>query len=156
MKPLAAMPAAVVKSIRGVFCDIDDTLTSEGKLSARAYAALERLRAGGKLVIPITGRPAGWCDHIARMWPVDAVVGENGAFYFWYDARAGNWRSAICSTRPARAANRDRMAPCANHPARGAGLRARLRPVLPRVRPGDRLLRGRAALGRRAVDASSR
>jgi HAD superfamily hydrolase (TIGR01484 family) len=33
-------------------------------------------------VVPITGRPAGWCDHIARMWPVDAVVGENGAFYF--------------------------------------------------------------------------
>ncbi len=32
------------------------------------------------MVIPITGRPAGWCDHIARFWPVDAVVGENGAF----------------------------------------------------------------------------
>ena len=42
----------------------------------------------GKRVIPITGRPAGWCDHIARMWPVDAVVGENGAFYLRYDARA--------------------------------------------------------------------
>ena len=47
------MPAGVVKGIRGVFCDIDDTLTSEGKLSARAYAALERLRAAGKLVVPI-------------------------------------------------------------------------------------------------------
>jgi hydroxymethylpyrimidine pyrophosphatase-like HAD family hydrolase len=23
------------------------------------------------------------------MWPVDAVVGENGAFYFWLDERAG-------------------------------------------------------------------
>jgi HAD superfamily hydrolase (TIGR01484 family) len=34
--------------------------------------------------VPVTGRPAGWCDHIARMWPVDAVVGENGAFYFYY------------------------------------------------------------------------
>jgi HAD superfamily hydrolase (TIGR01484 family) len=34
----------------------------------------------------VTGRPAGWCDHIARMWPVDAVVGENGAFYFYYAA----------------------------------------------------------------------
>src|ERR1019366_7559069 len=85
VKPLAAMPDAVVKNIRGVFCDIDDTLTSEGKLTARAYSALERLRSGGKLVIPITGRPAGWCDHIARMWPVDAVVGENGAFYFYYN-----------------------------------------------------------------------
>src|SRR5205823_10344275 len=27
---------------------------------------------------------AGWCDHMARMWPVDAVVGENGAFYFFH------------------------------------------------------------------------
>ena len=38
-------------------------------------------------MIPVTGRPAGWCDHIARMWPVDAVVGENGAFYMRYDER---------------------------------------------------------------------
>ena len=70
--------------VRGVFCDIDNTLTTDGRLTAEAYAALERLRAAGKLVVPITGRPAGWCDHIARMWPVDAVVGENGAFYFYY------------------------------------------------------------------------
>jgi hydroxymethylpyrimidine pyrophosphatase-like HAD family hydrolase len=40
-------------------------------------------------VIPVTGRPAGWCDHIARMWPVDAVVGENGAFWFRHDAKQG-------------------------------------------------------------------
>ncbi|MFA5912459.1 MAG: HAD-IIB family hydrolase, partial [Burkholderiales bacterium] len=85
MKALATLPAALLRDIRGVFCDIDDTLTSEGKLTARAYTALERLHAAGKLVVPITGRPAGWCDHIARMWPVDAVVGENGAFYFYYD-----------------------------------------------------------------------
>ena len=53
-----------------------------------AYEALERLQAAGIKVVPITGRPAGWCDHIARMWPVDGVVGENGAFYFRYDAKA--------------------------------------------------------------------
>ncbi len=50
MKPLAAVPAAVAKNVRGVFCDIDDTLTSAGKLSARAYAALERLRAGDRSI----------------------------------------------------------------------------------------------------------
>ena len=60
-----------------------------GRLEAAAYGALERLRAAGLLVVPVTGRPAGWCDHIARMWPVDAVVGENGAFWFRHDARAG-------------------------------------------------------------------
>ena len=102
MKPLAAIPAAVIQNIRGVFCDIDDTLTSEGKLTARAYAALERLRAHGKLVIPITG-------HIARMWPADAVVGENGAFYFYYDASAGKLAQRFLFDAATRAANRERM-----------------------------------------------
>jgi len=77
------------RAIRGVLFDIDDTLTTDGKLTSAAYAALENLKQAGKLLVPVTGRPAGWCDHIARMWPVDAVVGENGAFYFWHDARAG-------------------------------------------------------------------
>ncbi|MGH6959568.1 MAG: HAD-IIB family hydrolase, partial [Dongiaceae bacterium] len=84
MKPLDNFPVAARRRIRGVFTDIDDTLTTDGRLTAAAYGALERLRAAGFLVVPITGRPAGWCDHIARMWPVDAVVGENGAFYFRY------------------------------------------------------------------------
>ena len=109
MKPLAAMPAAVVNGVRGVFCDIDDTLTSEGKLTARAYAALERLHASGKLVIPITGRPAGWCDHIARMWPVDAVVGENGAFYFYYDGTRKKLAQRFLFDAQTRAANREKM-----------------------------------------------
>ena len=80
MRPLAELISA--RRLRGLLFDIDETLTTEGKLTADAYAAMERLRQAGKLVVPITGRPAGWCDHIARMWPVDAVVGENGAFYF--------------------------------------------------------------------------
>ena len=109
MKPLAAFSLAGRQNIRGVFCDIDDTLTSEGRLTARAYAALERLRAAGKLVIPITGRPAGWCDHIARMWPVDAVVGENGAFYFYYDAGRKKLAQRFLFDAPTRAANRERM-----------------------------------------------
>ncbi len=71
--------------IRGLLFDIDETLSTEGKLTATAYGAMERLKRAGRLVVPITGRPAGWCDHIARMWPVDAVVGENGAFYFKYE-----------------------------------------------------------------------
>ena len=86
MQPLSSMPAATRRAVRGVLADIDDTITTHGQLTPDAYAALARLRAAGLLVIPITGRPAGWCDHIARMWPVDAVVGENGAFYMRYDA----------------------------------------------------------------------
>jgi HAD superfamily hydrolase (TIGR01484 family) len=88
MKPLAEFPVEARQRIRVVLTDIDDTLTSGGHLHAAAYAALERLRNSGLLVIPVTGRPAGWCDHIARMWPVDAVVGENGAFWFRHDSKA--------------------------------------------------------------------
>jgi HAD superfamily hydrolase (TIGR01484 family) len=87
-RPLALMPDAARRSIRGVFTDIDDTLSTDGRLTADAYAALERLRDAGKIVVPVTGRPAGWCDHIARMWPVDAVIGENGAFWMRFDATA--------------------------------------------------------------------
>ena len=72
-----------------MFTDIDDTMTTNGRLLSIAYEALERLQDAGLLVIPVTGRPAGWCDHIARMWPVDAVVGENGAFWFRHDRKAG-------------------------------------------------------------------
>jgi len=79
MRPLAELRDA--GRIRGLLFDIDETLTTEGRLTAEAYGALERLQRAGRIVVPVTGRPAGWCDHIARMWPVDAVVGENGAFY---------------------------------------------------------------------------
>ncbi|MDQ2963457.1 MAG: HAD-IIB family hydrolase [Pseudomonadota bacterium] len=88
MQPLTAMRDAARRAIRGVFTDIDDTISTAGRVTAEAYAAMERLRRAGLLVIPITGRPAGWCDHIARMWPVDAVVGENGALYMIHDDRA--------------------------------------------------------------------
>jgi HAD superfamily hydrolase (TIGR01484 family) len=81
MKPLAELDRS---GVGAVLLDIDDTLTTDGKLTAGAYAALERLQRARIRVVPVTGRPAGWCDHIARMWPVDAVVGENGAFYFFH------------------------------------------------------------------------
>ncbi len=70
--------------IEFVLTDIDDTLTTEGQLHADAYSALWQLHNQGIKIIPITGRPAGWCEMIARMWPVAGVVGENGGFYFRY------------------------------------------------------------------------
>ncbi|MBV9586507.1 MAG: HAD-IIB family hydrolase, partial [Alphaproteobacteria bacterium] len=85
IRPLAEFPAALRRAISFVLLDIDDTVTTDGRLTAAAYSALENLSAAGLRVIPVTGRPAGWCDLIARFWPVDAVIGENGAFYFRYD-----------------------------------------------------------------------
>jgi HAD superfamily hydrolase (TIGR01484 family) len=106
MKPLAEMHDPW--RIRGLLFDIDDTLTTEGRLTAEAYGALERLKRAGKMLVPITGRPAGWCDHIARMWPVDAVVGENGAFYFRLSD--GKLHKTYRDPDEARARNRVRLA----------------------------------------------
>ncbi|MSP83023.1 MAG: HAD-IIB family hydrolase [Alphaproteobacteria bacterium] len=109
MRPLADFPRAARAAIRFVLADIDDTLTLHGRLPARSYAALEHLRAAGLIVVPITGRPAGWCDHIARMWPVDAVVGENGAFYFRYDDAARRMTRVYARDATTRAADRVRL-----------------------------------------------
>ena len=105
MKPLSDIPAASLRGLKAVLTDIDDTLTLHGRLPAPAYAALEDLRRAGLKVIPITGRPAGWCDHIARMWPVDAVVGENGAFYFAYDDKVRRMERVYAQTPEVRSAN---------------------------------------------------
>ena len=110
MLPLARFPVQERRAIRGVFCDIDDTLTTDGRLTAEAYSALERLHAAGLAVVPITGRPAGWCDLIARFWPVAAVVGENGALYFRYDRARRAMKRGHVDDAPARARNRERLA----------------------------------------------
>ena len=99
LQPLSRFSARDRGRITHVLCDIDDTLTSDGILVPDAYAAIAGLADAGMHVIPITGRPAGWCDHIARMWPVDGLVGENGAFFFRYDRRQKRmqrhfWKSA--------------------------------------------------------------
>lgn len=83
------------KGVRFLFTDIDDTLTDEGRLGPEAYDALWRLQNAGIQVIPVTGRPAGWCEMIARFWPVHGVVGENGGFYFRYHERKMQRRFAF-------------------------------------------------------------
>lgn len=89
MKAIQTISQAEAAAVRFVLMDIDDTLTKDGKLGDRSYAALWELKKAGLVVIPVTGRPAGWCDLIARQWPVDAVIGENGALVFWEEAGPG-------------------------------------------------------------------
>lgn len=109
MTPLASCPRAILAAVRGVLTDIDETLSTRGHLTAPAYTALERLREAGFLVIPVTGRPAGWCDHIARFWPVDAVIGENGAFWMWHDGKVGRLRTRFIQSEAERAEGRRRL-----------------------------------------------
>jgi len=109
MRPLRKFPADQRRVAEVVLTDIDDTLTTDGRLPAASLAALEDLNKAGLRVVPVTGRPAGWCDHIARMWPVDAVVGENGAFYFAYDRGRRTMRSEFAKHGPQRQEDRIRL-----------------------------------------------
>ena len=87
MQALTHWPEAARRHLVGVFTDIDDTLTTEGAITPDALQALADLKAAGLIVIPITGRPIGWCepfmaDTQGPAWPVDAMVAENGAVAF--------------------------------------------------------------------------
>ena len=109
MMPLADCPREILAAVEGVLTDIDETVSTQGRLTAEAYGALEALKKAGLRVIPVTGRPAGWCDHIARFWPVDAVVGENGAFWMWPDHKAGKLTTRFVQSDAERAEGRRRL-----------------------------------------------
>ncbi len=81
MEPIANLGAELARSITGVCFDVDDTLTTHGVLDVEAYAALAALKRAGLVLFAVTGRPLGWAELIARMWPVDAAIGENGGGY---------------------------------------------------------------------------
>ena len=79
MQALDSLAAGEWRHLRGVFTDIDDTLTTEGAITADALQALADLDAAGLTVIAITGRPVGWCAPFALAWPLRSIVAENGA-----------------------------------------------------------------------------
>lgn len=106
MKDISQLHA---KDIRYLFSDIDDTMTTNGKLPANAYEMIWKLAKNGVHVIPITGRPAGWCDMIARFWPVRGVIGENGAFYFSYDDKNKKMKHHWMIPEEERAANQFKL-----------------------------------------------
>lgn len=109
MRPLSALGIAVARGVEVLLTDIDDTVSTGGRLEAEAYEAIERLMRAGVKVIPVTGRPAGWCDMIARFWPVEAVVGENGAFYFRYLHGERRMLRHYAQSETERAGNRHRL-----------------------------------------------
>jgi HAD superfamily hydrolase (TIGR01484 family) len=105
MDNLSTMSQQKLDEIKIILTDIDDTLTTDGRLTGKAYVAMERLSESGYTVIPITGRCAGWCDHIARMWPVSGVVGESGAFFYSYDHNSKMMQHKYCQTGKVRKKN---------------------------------------------------
>jgi hypothetical protein len=109
MQPISKWPLADRANVELLFTDIDDTMTSDGALPAIAYCAVEQLQEVGIGVVPVTGRPAGWCDLIARFWPVAGVIGENGALYFRYDRATKKMRRTYWQDAETRTANRKKL-----------------------------------------------
>lgn len=105
MRPQAEMPLETA-GISAVLADIDDTISTDGRPPLASYAALEALAEAGLALALVTGHPAGWRGAIARLWPVDGVAGENGAFYFAYDASVRRMRRRYAANADERAANR--------------------------------------------------
>lgn len=68
-------------SIKLLALDLDGTLLNEKKeITPRTWAALERARSQGVLVVPVTGRPAQGLPQVVRTMPgLRYVVSSNGA-----------------------------------------------------------------------------
>lgn len=115
MRGIDELTAADAQGLRLLFTDIDGTVTDEsGRIPARVFTALEAARDAGLEVIPVTGRPAGWCDLIARTWPVAGVVGENGGLWFRRRQEADRGAGArmeriYAQDEETRATNRERL-----------------------------------------------
>jgi len=107
VRPLVELDGGAIDAI---FTDIDDTLTTEGLVEAEAFAAIWDLHRANIPVVLVTGRPAGWCDHLARMWPVAGVIGENGAFWMRYLREARRFESIFVLEQQERDAQVARLA----------------------------------------------
>jgi HAD superfamily hydrolase (TIGR01484 family) len=107
--PIRDLPVERCRALTALFTDIDDTLTTDGLLPASTFQALWALTGAGVRIVAVTGRPAGWCDHIARMWPVAGVIGENGALIYSYDRRARRMRRVYMLSEEERREGRRRL-----------------------------------------------
>ena len=106
-QPWRQLPLAAARAVRGVLTDIDDTPTTAGAITPDALQALADLRAAGLPVIAITGRPMGWSAPFAAVWPVDAIVAENGAVALFRDGESV--RTEYAQPEAVRALNAHRL-----------------------------------------------
>ena len=83
LAPFDQVRSARLAGLTGIIFDIDDTVTRDGRLEAEAFSAMHALADAGLRLIAVTGRPLGWSDVAAHLWPVDLAVGENGAGWAW-------------------------------------------------------------------------
>lgn len=122
MRPLRELDAASIGDLTGIVFDVDDTLTTHGRLLPEAFEALWALHRGGLALAAVTGRPLGWADVMAMTWPIDVAVGENGAG--WCLRRGGALAHGWFEDEGTRA----------RHAALLAEVEAEVREVMPHVR----------------------
>jgi HAD superfamily hydrolase (TIGR01484 family) len=108
LRPASDLSPEEARSLSGLIFDLDDTLLDHGALTEAAYTALFRMREAGLRLIACTGRPAGWAEVIARQWPIDAAIAENGAVAFVRAPTGEVDRALIPRTRAAREERRQR------------------------------------------------
>ena len=109
MTPFAEFPEEPARRIRFVLTDVDDTLTEGPRLPAATYRAIEALSEAGITVVPVTAAPAGWCDLMCRMWPIGAVIGENGGLCFRHDRESGKTERRYWAETAERLAGRAKL-----------------------------------------------
>jgi len=83
MQPFAKLANAALARIRVLAADVDDTITTDGKIPSGTVAGFEALEKAGIAVVLVTGRPAGWAQSLAAYLPgVRSAVAENGLVSF--------------------------------------------------------------------------
>ncbi|MCK5154457.1 MAG: HAD-IIB family hydrolase [Spirochaetales bacterium] len=124
---ISLIPEDFCRNLEYIFTDIDDTITTDGMMPASTLDDIWKLSQTGIRVVLVTGRPAGWCDYFARMWPVTGIIGENGAFYFTYNRTIKKMKRVYLQTDSERSSGKeglDRISRRVLSEVSGAGISA--------------------------------
>lgn len=83
MQPFNQLASTALARIRVLAADVDDTITTDGKIPSGTVAGFEALQRAGIVVVLVTGRAAGWAQALAGYLPgVRIAVAENGLVAF--------------------------------------------------------------------------
>jgi len=85
--PLEGLSRIELESIQLIISDVDDTITSQGRLRPCALEALESAERKGYRTVLLSGGSAGWCEVYLRQWPVYMVIAESGAVLMYRDEK---------------------------------------------------------------------
>ncbi len=83
--PLEGLSTMELENIQLIISDVDDTITTDGRLHPCALEAMEEAERKGYRIILLSGGSAGWCEVYLRHWPVFMVIAESGAVLMYRD-----------------------------------------------------------------------